>query len=120
MEDIRNEQVEALEVLKEFNERLLKNMNIIIKELSGERLEDTDKFLNSIIDAINWEVQVVNGTISLLNEEKERINTAQFNEKILTLGDAVASKEDDKIAAAIRDLIVQFENLGEAAAEVTA
>lgn len=118
MEDIRKEQVEALEVLKDFNERLLKNMNIIIKELSGERLEDTDELLKSIIDAINWEVQVVNGTISLLNEEKERIDTARFNEKILTLGDAVASKEDTKIADAIRGLMPQFEELGKAVDEV--
>ena len=33
MEDIRNEQKEALETLVEFNEKLVKNMNIIVKEL---------------------------------------------------------------------------------------
>ena len=35
MEDNRKEQIEALEVLLEFNERLVKNMHIIVKELSG-------------------------------------------------------------------------------------
>lgn len=44
MEDNRKEQLEALEVLGEFNERLVKNMKIIAKELSGSRLDDTDKF----------------------------------------------------------------------------
>lgn len=44
MEDNRKEQIEALEVLLEFNERLVKNMKIIVKELSGKRLDDTDKF----------------------------------------------------------------------------
>ena len=53
MEDNRKEQIEALEVLLEFNERLVKNMKIIVKELSGKRLDDTDKFLKSIVDAIN-------------------------------------------------------------------
>ena len=76
MEDIRNEQKEALETLVEFNEKLVKNMNIIVKELSGQRLDDTDKFLKGIIDAVNWEVQVLNGTMSLLNEDKERINNS--------------------------------------------
>ena len=38
MEDNRKEQIEALEVLLEFNERLVKNMKIIVKELSGKRL----------------------------------------------------------------------------------
>ena len=63
MEDNRKEQIEALEVLLEFNERLIRNMNIIVKELSGKRLDDTDKFLKSIVNALNWEIQVVNGTI---------------------------------------------------------
>lgn len=84
MEDNKKEQVEALEVLLEFNDRLVRNMNIIVKELSGERLDDTDKFLRSIIDAVNWEIQVVNGTMEVLNEGKERVNKEAFNEKSLT------------------------------------
>ena len=44
MEDNRAEQIEALQVLEEFNGRLVKNMEIIVKELSGERLDDTDSF----------------------------------------------------------------------------
>ena len=35
MEENRLEQKEALQTLVEFNERLVKNMNIIVKELSG-------------------------------------------------------------------------------------
>ena len=119
MEDNRKEQLEALEILKEFNVRLLKNMNIIIKELSGERLDDTDVFLKGIIDGINWEVQVVNGTLSLLNEGKERIHKEVFNRKILALADAASAKDDKKIAEAIKQLIVEFEALGEAVEEVS-
>ena len=87
MEDNRKEQMEALEILTDFNGRLVKNMTIIVKELSGERLDDTDKFLKSIVDAINWEIQVVNGTIELLNDGKERINKEEFNRAIVSLND---------------------------------
>ncbi len=73
MEDNRKEQIEALEVLLEFNERLIRNMNIIVKELSGKRLDDTDKFLKSIVNALNWEIHVVNGTMDVLNTGKERV-----------------------------------------------
>ena len=38
MEDNRKEQMEALEILTDFNGRLVKNMTIIVKELSGFRL----------------------------------------------------------------------------------
>ena len=58
MEDNRAEQIEALQVLEEFNGRLVKNMEIIVKELSGERLDDTDQFLKGIVDAIYDLVQL--------------------------------------------------------------
>mgnify|MGYP001631329835 FL=1 len=120
MEENRLEQKEALQTLVEFNERLVKNMNIIVKELSGQRLDDTDKFLKGILDAVNWEVQVMNGTMELLNEGKERINKEEFNNKILELSKALKAKDDAKQAEAIRDLIPAFESLVEAAKEVIA
>lgn len=118
MEDNRKEQVEALEVLAEFNERLVKNLKIVIKELSGARLEDTDKFIKSIIDAINWEIQVMNGTMELLNEGKVRVDKNAFNEKIVAVSEAINAKDDAKLAEAFEAVVPYFEELGEAAAEV--
>ena len=63
MEDNRQEQIEALEILIEFNEKLVHNLPILVKELSGERLDDTDQFLKSVLDAMNWEIAVMNGTM---------------------------------------------------------
>lgn len=74
MSENREEQKEALEVLLEFNDRLVRNMKIIVKELTDERMEDTDKFLDGIVQALNWEIQVVNGTMDLLNEGRIRID----------------------------------------------
>lgn len=114
MEDSRKEQIEALEVLAEFNQRLLNNMNIIIKELSGERLDDTDVFLKSILDAMNWEIQVVNGTMEVLNEGEQRVDKKDFNDRVIAINEAIASKEDTKLVAAFEAVIPCFENLGEA------
>ncbi len=118
MEDNRKEQIEALQVLTEFNGRLVKNMSILVKELSGERLDDTDNFEKAIIDAINWEIEVLNGTMELLNEGKERINKESFNKAVVTLGEAVASKDDAKMAEQFKNIIPVFEDLGKAAEEV--
>lgn len=119
MMDNRQEQIEALEVLKEFNERLLKNIPILVKELRGERLDDTDAFQKGVIDAMNWEIQVVNGTTEVLNENEERINKEWFNSKIVALAHAIEQKEDEAIAQALEDVIPCFTKLGEAAKIVT-
>lgn len=118
MEDNRKEQMEALETLTEFNDRLVKNMQIIVKELSGNRLEDTDKFLKSILDAMNWEIQVVNGTMETLNEGKERVNKETFNDAVVALSNAVKENNDAKMAEAFTAIIPVFEKLGESAKEV--
>ena len=113
MEDSREEQIEALKTLYEFNQRLLKNMRIVIKELSGERLDDTDNFVKGIIDAMNWEM-------SVLNENEVRIEKEEFNRKIIMFGEAVNAKNDYKMAEAIKGLITEFEKLENAVAEVIA
>lgn len=117
MEDNRKEQIEALEVLLEFNERLVRNMNIIVKELSGERLDDTDKFLRSIIDAMNWEIQVVNGTLEVLNDGRKRINKEDFNNRIIALSKAIEGNSDAKMAEEFQKVIPVFEELGISAKE---
>lgn len=120
MEDNRKEQLEALEVLGEFNERLVKNMKIIAKELSGSRLDDTDKFLKSIIDAINWEIQVVNGTLDVLNEGKERLNKEDFNAAVISLSNAINDNSDTEMAEEFRKITPVFEQLGVSIKEVIA
>lgn len=118
MEDNRKEQMKTLETLLEFNDRLVNNIQIIVKELSGNRLEDTDKFLKSILDAMNWEIQVVNGTMEVLNEGKERVKKETFNNAVVALSDAVKANDDAKMVEAFIPIILVFERLGESVKEV--
>ena len=113
------EKIEALQVLTEFNERLVKNMKIIVKELSGERLDDTDNFLSAIVNAINWEIEVVNGTMDVLNEGHARVDKEKFNQAVIALGSAITLKDDSKMAEEFKKVIPLFEELGKAAEEVT-
>ena len=118
MEDNRAEQIEALQVLEEFNGRLVKNMEIIVKELSGERLDDTDQFLKGIVDAINWEIQVVNSTMQVLNDGKVRVDKESFNADIVALSKAISAKDDAKMAEEFQRVIPVFKQLGESVNEV--
>ena len=119
METNRMEQLEALEILIGFNDRLLKNLPTIIEELSGEKQSDTDDFLKTIINAVNWEINVTNATLDVLNEDHVRIDKEAFNEKILSLGSSLSLNDDSAIASALKELIPFFEQLGKAAKEVT-
>ncbi len=118
MEDLRAQQIEALEVLEDYNKRLMKSMQNIVPELEGDRKEDTDKFLDEIIKGINWEIGILNGTMTLLNEKKERIRKEDMNSSILKLSKALEGKKDSEIAASLKETLPVFEEFGKAAREV--
>ena len=101
MEDNRKEQVEALEALKDYNPKVCKALKEVIPEVKGDRKEDTQEYLDYIFKGINWELQVVNGTMTLLNEKEEQIN------------DAYTSKDDSKLAQIMEEKLLPFvEKLG--------
>lgn len=118
MESNRMEQSEALKTLEAFNERLVKNLPTIIDELSGNRQPDTDTYLKNIIDAINWEISVVNATLDLINEGETRFQKEDFNQKVQALSTALSSNTDAQIASAFQELLPCFELLGKIVKEV--
>lgn len=120
MEDKRTEQIEALQTLAEYNQKVLKNIPILVRELRGERLEDTDKFLTAIVNAINWEVEVLNGTLEVLNEKEERVSKESVNQKIVALSDALKEKDDKAQAEAFEQLVPELEIIEKAINEVIA
>ncbi len=83
MDGKRKEQLEALKVLRDFQDKFISNTEILIDELSTERKEDTDKLLKSVTDAVNWEVGVLNGTLSYVNEKEELLSKEEINRAIM-------------------------------------
>jgi len=94
MEDIRNEQIEALETLKEYNVKIVSAIKEVVDEFRGDKKEDTDAYLNKILEGINWEIQVINGTMDLVNEKEELISKESVNNVIVKLNDSIKEKNN--------------------------
>lgn len=114
------EQLEALETLAQFNDRLLNNLPTVIEELSGQRKPDTDAYLKNIVEVIGWEISVMNATSALFAEAGVSMDKEGFNQSVLALNSALASGKDRETAAALENLIPHFETLREAAREILA
>lgn len=108
MEDIRQQQIEALSVLGEYNKKLVKAVKEIVIELNGQQRPDTEEFLKQIVDGINWEIQVVNGTLDYINEDEALLDKDEFNNAILRHNDAVQSREDSIIAQSLEENVLPY------------
>lgn len=110
--NLKLQQIEAIEVYLEYNKKLMNSINMLLSELRENRKEDTDEFQKKIIEGLNWEIGILNGTLSLINQEEEKINKNEVNQQILKLGEALKTGEDKKIADSFeKDILPEFEKI---------
>lgn len=108
MEDNRAEQVEALQALTEYNPRLVKAMKAVAGELKENRQPDTDEYMQAIVNGMNWEIQVLNGTLELVNEKSVQIDKAAANDLFVAFSDTYQAKDDAGIAEMLETRVIPF------------
>ena len=119
MSENRAEQVEALQALLDYNPRLVHGMQAVTTELEGERKPDTDEFLKSVINGINWEIQIVNGTKEVLEEQEIRVDKDEINGYLKDFSAAYSRRDDYGMAVLFFQKIIPFfETLEKAARNV--
>ncbi|NLL75920.1 MAG: molecular chaperone [Clostridiales bacterium] len=119
MEELREQQKEALQVSKEYLIKLIIGMESLVIELKGGKKSDTDDFMKQCLDDLNGIIQVVGRTLDLLNDGKERITKEEINNSIMRFNEAVKSNDDLKIAESMqKDIIMFLCNLSQAIDEV--
>lgn len=102
----QKEQIEALKVLGDFQDKFIANTEILISELKTAKKDDTPQLLNSVTDAVNWEIGVLNGTLSLINAKEELLSKNDINGAVTALADALQTKDDKKIAGALENQLL--------------
>lgn len=110
MEDLRKEQLEALQVMLDYIPKLRKGMETVANELSGERLADTDEYLKKVIDGLNWVIEVYNGTSSLLNEKTDKLDKAAINKACTDFSAAFKSGNSASQAELLTGALMTFVN----------
>jgi hypothetical protein len=96
--EFKAQQMEALEELYQYNQKLIPAVESMITELREGRREDTQELLSMIINGINWTIQVLNHTMDIINENGEPLDKEKMNNSIQELGSGLQAQDDLKIA----------------------
>ena len=102
----KEQQIEALTEMVSYEERLIPGLYAVITELTEERKEDTDEFLVTLINGMNWVFQIVNHTLDLLNEKEADLDKEKINDAITIFTKAKEEKNDEAIANATSEYLI--------------
>lgn len=105
MDNLKQQQIEALQVASDYCNKIANAIENIITEYTVERKEDTDEYMNHIMTGLNWIIQVFNGTQDLINHDAEVIHKDQVNSYVLELNEANNENDDAKRAEALRGIL---------------
>ena len=110
MADREHLQREALEELVSYSGNLVPAVQEMIVELRSAGKEDTEEFLEDIIAGINWEIEVYNQCVSLLNEKGNYIDRSKMGEAVRNLGVSLGAGDRAKIAKCLEEDFLPFLN----------
>ena len=96
--NIKDDQIEALETLADYIPKLIGGIATVKAELRGARKPDTDEYLKMIIDGINWVLGIVNGCMSLLEEYNIAFDKEKANDYSVAFSNAYGTGNDTAIA----------------------
>lgn len=108
MGDVKGMQYEALKDGADYALRLVPAIREILPELRGNMKDDTEDFKNQIFEGINYIVEIVNGTMSLINEKEDILNRDGIEEIMQQLITSMDQKDNSAIADALEQGILPF------------
>lgn len=103
MNEELQQELEALQVLNQFLDKLIPNMENLCRELRGASKPDTQAFKKQCLDAFNWTIEIYNRVPHVFELCGEKLDKEETNQVILSLGEAVKTGDDAATAERIEN-----------------
>lgn len=110
MDEREQLQLEVLQELIKYSEKLIPAVSAMIEELRGNEQSDTGEFLNEIINGINWEIEVYNQCAPLLSASSSYIDRKAMITAVTNLGQSLGSGNNQQVAACLEEDFLPFLN----------
>ena len=102
MENMREQQKEALLAGKDYIGKLLNAVDVVGLELSGAEKADTKEYLDTIIKGVNWTIEILSRTIDYVNENEELIRKESVNDRMLHFSAVYESSNREALNEALQ------------------
>lgn len=105
-ESTRQEKIEAIVGICQYDQKLINALEDLADDLKSGKETLPSELLGTIMQGINWTVEVLNQTMDVFNEGEEKLEKQMINDALVAFNEAFTSSDAGKIAAAIRDSLL--------------
>lgn len=105
-ESTRQEKIEAIVGICQYDKKLMNALKDLADDLKSGKETLPSELLGTIMQGINWTVEVLNQTMDVFNEGEEKLEKQMINDALVAFNEAYTSSDAGKIAAAIRDSLL--------------
>ena len=94
-------QNDAIMQLADYSDKIIPATETVIKELRGNRQDDTDELFGLVIQGINWEIEIFNNCEKVINKNESLVDKSKMAQAVTRLGKVLQERDDIKIAACL-------------------
>ena len=102
----REEKIEALADICEYDKKLIEAFGILADELVSGQTDLQSKVFTQVMQGINLTVEVLKQVMDVVTEEPARLDVAQINEALTTFNAAYESADVASLAAVLKEKMV--------------
>ena len=99
------EQVEALQAASPMCGRMIRALKGLIKEYEGNKAADTDKYMHSVLQGLEWIFAVYRSTKDIINLSGDVIDQNEVNKSVIRLNEANKADNDTEKAEAFKGIL---------------
>ncbi len=100
-ETTREDKIEAIIGICRYDRKLIDALELLADDFRRGRETLPSELLGTVIQGINWTVEVLNQVMDVLNEGEEKIEKQMINDALVAFNDAFTSEDVEQIAQCI-------------------
>ena len=120
MDELKQQQIEALQAAEPYCEKIGTELDKLIKEYTTQKLPDTDEYMKHILNGLNWLFEVYNGTQDLVNAGAVVVDKDAVNQSVIAFNEGMKADDDMAKAEGLKGILTFVRTFEDAAKKLTA
>lgn len=105
-ERTREDKIEAIIGICKYDRKLVDALETLVKDFISGKVKKPSELLGTVMQGINWTVEVLNQVMDVLNEGEEKVNKQMVNDALVEFHAAFTSEDEERLIEVISHSLI--------------